>query len=418
MRVTRSRPPFLLFAVALAAGGCSRVAALADAGPDSDTDTDPGTDTGSDTDTGTGVDIWEWTCSLPLDTACNEIADMPEAYDLDFAAPIFADLTFVHASRSPIAILAERATDSGPEPIVLFVRDSDDVAQVGVVPPPTGPLTAVAIGSPRRLQYSDSFGFHPNDEHFGYIAAALLCGETGCGLYRPALDEENEPIGLEAIPGGEVPLSDPRALAWVQTIAGDDGFMPGSICVAGDGVACFDGEGWGETWDPGGGMLNAIAVELMAGDWPTGLWVAGENGRIATDRDGDWTEIDSGSSMDFVSISAFNGIWAAGGADGFVFGDTEHAIPCEFGSAYSATFVHESFASSDTILSLTALAADHVVEIVATPAGVVSCVQPTDFAGAPRNADYWPGGADAVFGYALTTGGLYRRVEYATGIDG
>jgi hypothetical protein len=122
--------------------------------------------------------------------------------------------------------------------------------------------------------------------------------------------------------------------------------------------------------------------------------------------------------MNFISISGYNGIWAAGAETGFAFGDLEHAIACESESAYTAMFVHQMHADDATIFSFTALASDHVVEIRATAAGFEACVQPNDFSGEPRNADYYPGCADVVCGYALTTGGLYRRAEYYAGIDG
>jgi hypothetical protein len=411
--MTHSYIPIFSFIALLAAAGCSKVTALdGDAGIDGDSDSD----TDTDTDTDTGVDLWQWSCGIVLDTDCSmyDAAPLPYTLALDLAA---AGLTGIHASRSATLILAERETADGPVPVVAVWRMwTESFTEVGLLEPPAEPLRAVAIASENYTSYGDT-GLEPTDAVLGYPAVALLCGETACALYGVAVDLDAEPIGLAAIPGGEVPLAESRALAWIPPVVGEDvSEIPGLACVAGDGVNCFDGVGWiwAEPPAAAAGSWNAIDAEIDDETSLHALWVAGADGRIATNHGGDWTDIDSGTGIDFVAVSARAGIWAAGGAGGFVFGDGEHVIPCFDDHDYTAMFVHESY-EDWTSPAVTALSDEAVFEIWGDEYGFSSCVSSPGYTGAPLDADLWPFITDMMDGYALTAGGLYLRTEYSSG---
>jgi hypothetical protein len=410
--------------LALAAGGCSASQAAdgdagatdADADTDSDTDTDSDADADADTDTGDGFP-WDWGCGIVLDTTCDDYGAAPSPYSeqmLDFDA---LGVTGIHASGSATAILGERVTEAGIEPIVLVWRAWTDTAvEVGLIDPPADPLRAIDIVSREGLFYGDD-GLDPADSVLGYAAVALLCAETWCGLWGLAVDEANEPVGLEAIPDGEVPIAAASALARIPELIYEDSEDPERVCAAGDGVSCFDGTTWAEELPPGGDALLAIGFGPDAEGWPDGMLAAGANGRLVTNRNGDWEEIDTGTSIWFTAVSARDGIWAAGGDGGFVFGDAEHAVACTNDEVdYSAILAHPSYETWSGV-GVSALSTAHVFEVwerFDTEPG--SCVGATGYLGAPRDAGIWPFGADITFGYALTTRGLYLRAEYS-GID-
>ena len=401
----------LVAVIAFAALGCRSVAGNApDAGTgdnDSDVDSDTDTDSDSVTDSDSEIDIWDWTCTTTLEATCEDYENnMPETYSLAFSAADFG-LTFVRASLSPALILAERETEAGIEPRVFFWNAwTEQFAEAGIVDPPPEPLRAVDIATPRYQTWEPS-GTYPSDSVLGYAAVALLCGETACYLYQPGSDPDGGLGGLFPVPGGEVPLAEPRAITWFPEVNDIECYIAEHLCVAGDGVACFWGDGWTDDLAPGGGAFEAIDLELDADGEPFGLWAAGAGGRVATNRSGGWEEIDSGTTMDLLAISAHDGIWAAGGDGGFVFGDGEHATGCEIEGIFSAMFVHEAGGGA-----VTALAGDYLFEIRGSASGFESCAGPPDFAGSPRNADYLAGCSDVVCGYALTTEALYTRVEY------
>jgi hypothetical protein len=402
------RTTIIMFAAlsALAAAGCSSSTSTApgsDAGQDAgqDAGVDAGSDTDSDTDTWN--ELWDWDCEGAIATPCPDDFYYPAPYylALDLAA---LDVTAVHSAHSADLILAEQETEAGVEPVVVaWDQGSASQAVVGLLDPPSEPLHAVDLAALPQLSYWAG-GLSYTDTALGYAAIALLCGESSCALYGLAVDADHEPIGLVPIPGGEVPLPEAHALVGLPEIIypyGEWGHLV-KACAAGDGVACFDGSTWTEEVPPGGGILRSI-IFASQGEEETGCLVAaGDGGRILTNRTGAWVEIDSGTAMDFHSVSAEGDAYAAGGAGGFVFGDGEHVMSCESGSTFSAMLLYSG---------VSALAEDRVVEVYSTGSSLAACTRPIAFSGVPLYAGRGPFPTDSCLGHAVTTGAVYIRAE-------
>lgn len=405
MRNIQLQSTFLVVALASLAFGCSSSAfAAPDAGADVDTDAD----TDADTDSEDAL-----ACAAMLATPCDEVDDTPQPYALLLEAASFgADLQFVRASRSPAAILSARETDDGmdvPLILVLAPETGDHVAAELLEPPEVAlGLRPVDVSSPPSLRYG-SDGLTPGLSVLGYAAIALLCGESTCFLYGLAVDGDQQPLGLEAIPGGEVPLPESRAVVGVPA----DGIWESALelCVAGDGIACFDGDAWTIGLAPGGGALNSISAEIDTDAIPPRLFAAGNGGRILVREGGAWSEIDSGTSASLVTVAARDGTWAAGGEGVIAFGDGEHDTACATGSAYTATRVFDGHSSSQGNIS--ALAEDQDLEILLSNDGFSGCVRGAELDGVPRNADDFGdcGGGEALCSYALTPRAMYLRPE-------
>jgi len=140
---------------------------------------------------------------------------------------------------------------------------------------------------------------------------------------------------------------------------------------------------------------------------------AGDEGRVVTDRGGGWHEIDLGTSMDFVSVNAWEGIIAASGPEGFAFGDGESAIDCATAAPFTALFARSHHGGSGTALTL--LSEQKVLELWRDGTDLRSCSRPADFAGSPRDVGLAYGSVmDGIGGYALTTGGTYWRLEWSS----
>jgi hypothetical protein len=410
------RTTIIMFAAlsALAAAGCSSSGSTApgdDAGQDAGQDAgdDAGGDTDSDTDTWN--ELWDWDCEGAIATPCPDDFDYPEPYELQLDLTALG-LSAVRSSRSATAILAERPTETGVEPVVaVWLAWEDDAVVVGLVDPPAEPLHAVGLASMEQLAYWGDSGLVDAEATLGYAAVALLCGSSTCDLYGLVGDEAGQPVGLVPVPGGAVPLPEADAVVFVSETGLDA--EPSRICAAGDGVACFDGTAWNEEVPPGGAVLRAISAAVQLDTEPSYLIAAGDGGRIITNRGGAWSEIDSGTATDFLSVGAHRGFWAAGGTGGLAFGDGDHAVSCVSESTFSAMFVHEAYSWEWYNFGLTAFAADRVVELSIGPS---ACYRPTAFAGTPLDGYYGPYATDGCEGHALTTGALYRRSELECGI--
>ncbi|MCK9462047.1 MAG: hypothetical protein M0R80_20665 [Proteobacteria bacterium] len=396
--------PFALSAFAL---GCS-------SGGSATPDADAGADAGEDTDT--WDDLWDWDCTSAITMPCPDDFYYPTPYflSLDLAA---LGVSAVHSARSTDLILAEQTTDAGLEPVaVAWDMGFGPRVVVGLVEPPSEPMRAVDLATLPQLSYS-SGGLSFCDSALGYAALALLCGETACALYGLAVDEYSEPVGFVPVPGGEVPLPEAHALVgFPEVIHPYNDWGPlAKACAAGDGIACFDGSTWTEEVSPGGEILRSIVVAPQGEEEPGYLVAAGDGGRILTNRTGWWIEIDSGTTMDFLSLSADGGAYAAGGPGGFVYGDGEHIMSCASESTFSAMLIHSDFLPPWSGNGVSALAEDRVVEVYSTGLALAACYRPIDFAGTPHYAGPGPFPTDSCDGHAVTTGAVYRRTEQEAG---
>lgn len=403
----------------MAVAGCSHVLPIGDGGTDTDTDTDSETQD-TETETEPEYSFWDWTCSIVLGTTCEDFDEDPETYWLNSDDYQSEDLTLVHGARSSLVVLATRTEGSGETPVVLVAQSlwEGPALEVGLLSATSGAAEAVDIFSPEAQEFHDGHFSMPNSV-LGYPATAVICDEIGCALWGLEIDVSGAPTGLAPMDGGEIPVDGAAAL----TGTGSDPEVTwgvAKLCVAGDGVACFDGTEWSVEVEAGVASFNAIAGDVI-GSYGHYLIAAGEEGVAWTNRDGEWTEVATNTSIDLKTVSANGGIFAAGGQGGFVFGDRDHAIFCgdEGDDPVTAVFARDmSVNDEERGLMVTALYADgHRFEIWQDDASATfgACVGDSGLSGEPRNAGNFPFGADAAFGYAITSTGVYVRVEMGIG---
>jgi hypothetical protein len=389
-----------------------------DTSPDSDSVTGDGS-TGSESESETHADLWDWTCPSVVDQNCGDHLIMSGLMTMGAYSPAITigagateGVTPVDFASTTEIVLASHEVDGIPLPLLLVGEK-----QVPIESEDHQALVPRGIAATEGIQYS-SGGFNARREILGELAVLLLCKPDSCGLHALRQNDDGVTLAVVELAGGTVPLAAPGGIAVID----DD-----LLCVAGAGIACFDGSAWEMPVSSDAGLFTRIdsnygsAASDSNRTFSTGIAVAvGAGGLMWTNHGGTWHQLETGVNIDFTTVSVGRGVVSAGGNGGFIFSDYTHVSTCALSDetvsvTYSASY-WGAFPDGD-VSAITAITeTGSMIQVWKSPENSTFqiCRRNSGITGVPIRADAFPG-VEMLNSAVLSTSGLFMRTDVAIG---
>jgi hypothetical protein len=415
MSITRPSHVLLLTCLELClhfpAAGCHSASGSQHLNPDASTDADTDTDTTGDIDA--GPEELPLACPGPVESMCGSTFEPYELVGTADELGVGVSLRAVAGNNA--TVLGVRDEGDG-QPLVFATDihgdwdDSHQTLEIGLSEPSPEPLDPVDLVA-GYLIYSPDWGIDWSGSGvLGYGAIALLCGVSTCDLFG-VVENEDPPAVLVPIPDSEVPVDTPRGVVlqakdppWVTETT--------PVCAFGEGVACFNGSEWWTALEPDSGSpVNAATV--YKDDDTDFLIVAGDNGRLAIEHGDGFTEIETGTSANILSVKGGPEFLAAGAEDGsLVLMDSDELLVCPVvDEPIVLVRVDRWMILDEWIREVTAFTASgRVLELWG--GGSEICEFEETLAGEPQDVIAWTPFPDVFNTLVITEEVIYDRIEF------
>ena len=322
----------------------------------SDGATDPSNEDASSGDGGEDASSSPFLCPLEFVEGCK--APMPGAaeYMPLLSADQFGDgVSFVRQDRNIILAQRTNATKSNP---VVFVFDQQDAQTrydgVSALPDVSfgefileeaggSKFQAVDLFVVSGIDYTSEAGLHLEDSFDGPAKSlkaafiALLCDDTGCALYKPALKSDGSSV-MQPIPKGQLPKG------WHA--GGMFATVEDALCVFGDGIKCFNGNKWQDLPVPDDRLNDAFCQDF--GGKPIAV---GDNGTVRLRTTEGWKQVATADTSDLHCIHSTGSSFAAGGDEVLFLGNNKNVRVCSMpGKNIILTQTEKRFGGNDGAL--------------------------------------------------------------------